>query len=82
MYAHYRPFLRPTLEGKDRPSLRTICQQYDIDSEATVSNMLNTVKKLFRSVLKNHVRQTVVSGDVAEEEFKEIFKFLEKEGKN
>lgn len=86
MDTHWHVFqdrlLRPTLEGKDRPALRTICQQYDIDSEATVSNMLNTVKKLFRSVLKNHVRQTVISGDVAEEELKEIFKFLEKEGKN
>jgi DNA-directed RNA polymerase specialized sigma24 family protein len=86
MDTHWHVFqdrlLRPTLEGKDRPALRTICQQYDIDSEATVSNMLNTVKKLFRSVLKNHIRQTVVSGDVAEEELKEIFKFLEKEGKN
>jgi uncharacterized protein YuzB (UPF0349 family) len=33
-------------------------------------------------VLKSHVRRTVVSGEVAEEELKEIFKFLEKEGKN
>jgi hypothetical protein len=32
-------------------------------------------------VLKNHVRQTVVSGEVVEEELKEIFKFFEKEGK-
>ena len=81
-YVFQDRLLRPTLEGKDRPSLREICRQYDIESEATVSNMLNTVKKLFRSVLKNHVRQTVISGDVAEEELKEIFKFLEKEGKN
>jgi hypothetical protein len=44
--------------------------------------MLNTVKKLVRSVLKSHVRRTVISGEVAEEELKEIFKFLEKEGKN
>jgi hypothetical protein len=43
--------------------------------------MLNTVKKLVRSVLKNHIRQTVVSGEVVDEELKEIFKFLEKEGK-
>ncbi len=86
MATHWSVFhdrlLRPTLEGRDRPSLRKICRKYDIDNEATVSNMLNTVKKLVRSVLKNHVRQTVVSGEVAEEELKEIFKFLEKEGKN
>ena len=81
-YVFQDRLLRPTLEGGDRPSLRKICNQYDIDSGATVSNMLNTVKKLVRSVLKNHVRQTVVSADAAEEELKEIFKFLEKEGQN
>ncbi|HCO95867.1 MAG TPA: hypothetical protein DIU00_18325 [Phycisphaerales bacterium] len=80
-YVFQDRLLRPTLEGRERPSLRTICRQYDIENEATVSNMLNTVKKLVRSVLKNHVRQTVVSGEAAEEELKEIFKFFEKEGK-
>lgn len=73
--------LRPTLEGYDPPSLTQICQQYDIESEATVSNMLNTVKKLVRSVLKIYVRQTVDSGKAAEEELNEIVKFFEKEGK-
>lgn len=81
-YVFQDRLLSPILEGKEPPSLRKICRQYDIENEATVSNMLNTVKKLFRSVLKNHVHQTVISGVVAEEELKEIFKFLEKEGKN
>jgi DNA-directed RNA polymerase specialized sigma24 family protein len=74
--------LRPTLEGKDQPSLTEICRQYSIDNESTVSNMLNTVKKLVRSTLKSHIRQTVISGDVAEEELKEIFNFFEKKGQN
>ncbi len=80
-YVFQERILWPTLEGLDPPSLREICQKYDIDSESTVSNMLNTTKKLIRSVLKNHVRQTVISGEVAEEELKEIFKFFEKKGK-
>ncbi len=86
METHWHVFqqrlLRPTLEGYAPPSLREICRQYDIETEATVSNMLNTVKKLVRSVLKNHVRQTVVSGEAVEEELKEILRFFEKEGKN
>jgi len=81
-YVFQDRLLSPILEGKEPPSLREICRQYDIEKEATVSNMLNTVKKLFRSVLKNHVHQTVISGVVAEEELKEIFKFIEKDGKN
>ncbi|UCC98474.1 MAG: sigma-70 family RNA polymerase sigma factor [Phycisphaerales bacterium] len=86
MEMHWHVFqdrlLRPTLEGHDPPSLRKICQKYGIESEATVSNMLNTAKRLVRSVLKSHVRQTVVSGEAAEEELKEILKLFEKEGKN
>ena len=81
-YVFQDRLLQPTLEGHDPPSLRQICRRYGIDNEATVSNMLNTVKKLVRSVLKNHVRQTVISGEAADEELKEIFKFLEREGKN
>ena len=81
-YVFQDSLLSPTLEGRERPSLRKICQQYEIDNEATVSNMLNTVKKLVRSVLKSHIRQTVVSEKVAEEELKEIFKFLAQKGKN
>ena len=86
METHWSVFndrlLRPTLEGRDQPSLTEICRQYSIDNESTVSNMLNTVKKLVRSTLKSHIRQTVISGDVAEEELKEIFKFFEKKGQN
>jgi DNA-directed RNA polymerase specialized sigma24 family protein len=74
--------LRPTLEDRDQPSLTEICRQYSIDDEATVSNMLNTVKKLVRSTLKSHIRQTVISGNIAEEELKEIFKYFETKGQN
>ena len=86
METHWNVFqdrlLQPTLEGHEPPPLRQICQQYGIDSEATVSNMLNTVKKLVRSVLESHVRQTVVSGEAVEGELREISKFLERKGKN
>jgi len=86
METHWSVFndrlLRPTLEGRDQPSLTEICRRYSIDNESTISNMLNTVKKLVRSTLKSHIRQTVISGDVAEEELKEIFKFFDKKGQN
>ena len=71
--------LQPTLEDRQAPSLRQICGRYGIDNEATASNMLKTVKRLFRSVLEKHVRQTVASGAAVEEELREIFRFLEKE---
>lgn len=85
METHWHVFqdrlLRPTLEGHRAPPLREICRRYDIDNEATASNILHTVKKLVRSVLKELVRQTVVSSEAEAEELKEISQFLEKEGK-
>jgi len=85
MRAHWQVFqdrvLSPTLEGHAPPPLREICQRHGIDNEAMASNMLNTVKKRVRSVLKDFVRQTVVSNEAEEEELQEIARFLEKEGK-
>lgn len=74
--------LEPSLEDREVPSLNQICQRYGVDDEATASNMLKTVKRLFRSVLEKHIRQTVLSGEAIEEELREIFKFLEKERTN
>jgi DNA-directed RNA polymerase specialized sigma24 family protein len=68
--------LQPILEGREAPSLNQICKRYDIADETTASNILKTVKRLFRSMLEKHVRQTVVSGEAVEEEMREIFKFF------
>lgn len=54
-------------------SYAEICQKYGIENETTAANMLKTAKRLFRSILEKHVRQTVVSGEAVEEEVQEIF---------
>ena len=74
--------LEPSLEDHEVPSFNKICQKYQIDDEATASNMLKTVKRLFRSLLEKHIRQTVLSGEAVEEELREIFKFMGKERTN
>jgi RNA polymerase sigma-70 factor (ECF subfamily) len=81
-YVFQARLLEPSLEDREVPSFNQICQRYGIDNEATASNMLKTVKRLFRSVLEKHVRQTVLSGEAVEEELREIFKFVEKERTN
>jgi len=53
-----------------------ICRKYGIEDETTAANMLKTAKRLFRSILERHVRQTVVCGQSVEEELREIFGFL------
>ena len=70
--------LRPNLEGAETPTFSQLSQQYEIEDETKASNMLGTVKRQFQKILTKHVHQTVLSGDVAEEELKEMFKFLEK----
>jgi RNA polymerase sigma-70 factor (ECF subfamily) len=71
--------LEPIMEDREASSLSLICEQYGIDNETTASNMLKTVKRLFKSVLNKHVRQTVTSGEEVDSELREIFKFFEKE---
>lgn len=81
MEAHWCVFrdrlLKPILEDRDAPSLKAICRQHAIKDEVTASNMLKTVKRLFRSTLRKHVRQTVACGEIVEEELQEIFEFSE-----
>ena len=68
--------LTPTLEDSEAPSLAQLCERYGIVDEVQASNMLTTVKRHFQSGLREHVRQTVLTGEAVEEELREIFRFL------
>ena len=68
--------LQPSLNGLEAPPFSELCEQYGIEDETKASNILGTVKRKFQSILTKHVRQTVLSGEVAETEMKEMFKFL------
>jgi len=68
--------LRPSLEGLEAPSFSQLCEQYQIEDETKASNMLGTAKRQFQKILTKHVRQTVLSGDVAEAELEEMFRFF------
>jgi DNA-directed RNA polymerase specialized sigma24 family protein len=85
METHWRIFrdrlLRPSLEGLDAPSLAQLCERYGIDDEAKASNMLGTVKRRFRDILTRQVRETVLSGEAAEDELGEMFRFLKKKSR-
>lgn len=69
--------LTPTLEDTQAPSLAQLCERYDISDEVQASNMLTTVKRHFQSVLREHVRRTVLTGKAVEDELREMFRFLE-----
>jgi RNA polymerase sigma-70 factor (ECF subfamily) len=85
METHWHLFrdrlLRPSLEGLETPSLAQLCERYGIENETKASNMLGTVKRQFQSILTKQVRQTVLSGEAAEQEMAEMFRFLQKESR-
>lgn len=71
--------LKPSLEGLEAPHFSQLCERYEILDETKASNMLGAVKKQFQNILTKHVRQTVLSGEVAGAELGEMFRFLKRE---
>jgi len=72
--------LAPILKGAQNLSMKQICERCDVATEAQAANMIITVKRRFRSMLKRHLRNLVHSNSEAEEEFKELFRFLSEDG--
>jgi DNA-directed RNA polymerase specialized sigma24 family protein len=64
--------LRPTLEGREPPSLKELCRHYGLASEKTASNIVITVKRRFQRVLRQYLRSTVRSDAEADEELRDI----------
>ena len=80
MLNHWKIFqlkiLAPAWENAQDLSMRQISQRCGVASEAQAANMLITVKRRFRSILRRRLRNLVRSDSEAEAEFREIFSFL------
>lgn len=68
--------LAPIFENTNAPSYKEICEKHNIVNESKVANMVVTVKRRFRSVLKRNLRDLASSDTEADEEFAEIFRIL------
>ena len=79
---HWRAFkeriLQPILEGNDPPALHDICERLGIENTTKASNMIGTVKKIFRNILEQHVRRSVLSDEDMPEELTQIKRFFQK----
>ena len=79
---HWKVFddkvLVPILTNEHPPSLTEICKKHGIGDKSTASNMIITVKRRFRTVLKRQLRRFVGSESEITEEFNELFKILSK----
>jgi len=70
--------LLPIMKGGDPPELEAICDKYGISNTVKASNMIVTVKRRFQALLQQHIRNSVMSEREADEELKEIRRFLPK----
>ena len=70
--------IQPLVDGKRPPSNKDLSSRYEIEDEATVSNMLVTVKRRFKTTLKKQLRATVLSEDDITPELQEMLNFFGK----
>jgi len=68
--------LDPIFDNVSSPPLAVICTKYRVENEVKASNMIVTVKRRFRLVLKNRLRQFVSSDSQVDEEFSDLVKIL------
>lgn len=68
--------VHPILNRTDAPPMKEICERYGIAEIVKASNMCTTVKRIFQTELKQHIRNSVMSDDDAMEEFEQIRRFI------
>jgi DNA-directed RNA polymerase specialized sigma24 family protein len=68
--------LVPILTNDAPRSLTDLCEAYGVEDVKQASNMIVTVKRRFRSVLLEHIRNTVVSEEQVGEELSSLLQFL------
>lgn len=70
--------LKPIIERSHSVSIKELCARYGIEDSSKVSNMIVTVKRRFQTILKQHLRDTVISDDYVQAEVEEILRFFPK----
>jgi DNA-directed RNA polymerase specialized sigma24 family protein len=70
--------VEPILTGAPAPPLSEICTHLGVEDTRRGSNMMITVKRRFREMLRKSIRNTVISTDQVDEELEEIIRFLPK----
>jgi RNA polymerase sigma-70 factor (ECF subfamily) len=68
--------INPVLKNQVPESLSEICRKYGIEHPQKASNMIATVKRRFRSALREYVRTTVLSEGETDSELGEIMSFF------
>jgi len=82
--AHWQVFVAkvvgPIRDGAEPPPLQELCEALGIQSEVAASNMIVTVKRRFRSILRRIVRSFVESDAEVDEEIGDLMTMLSEKG--
>lgn len=70
----------PIVENTEVPSYAGVCSKCGIKDESKASNMVITVKRRFRAILKRHLRNLVQADSEVEDELNEVFAILSRSG--
>jgi len=68
--------LAPILDNAQAPPLADVCKQFGVDNEPKASQMIFSVKELFRKVARRHIRQLVRCDDEVDDEIQYLMKIL------
>ena len=68
--------LDPIMTGRAPANLETLCQQYHIESQVRASNMIITIKRRFRAMLEDRLRQSLDTDTDLEQELHEMIEIL------
>lgn len=68
--------VRPILNRTEPLSMKAICARYGIEDTIMASNMMTTAKRLFHTILKQHVRNSVMSEEDTSDEMAQIKRFF------
>jgi hypothetical protein len=66
----------PILNRTEVLSMKEICDKYGIEGTIEASNMITTVKRLFQTVLRQHIRNSVISDEDTSDELELIKRFF------
>jgi DNA-directed RNA polymerase specialized sigma24 family protein len=77
---HWKVFrdkvLQPIRDGQPGPPLNDLCRRYSIATERAASNMIITVKRCFQRVLEELLRREADHTTDAQEELRDLFRYM------
>jgi hypothetical protein len=73
-------FLRPIMDNSPPPSRARLCRKYGVPDPTMVSNMIVTVKRRFKAIMREQMRPFVASDAEIDDEISYLIRVLSRGG--